>query len=308
MTAELVAYCADEGITRHFSSPYITQQNRVVERQNQTVMAMAWALLKQRRMPAKFWGEAVVTAVYLQNRLLTKSLADRTPYEAWHRRKPVVNHLRVFGCRAFVKQLNHVDKLADRSHIGVFISYAEGAKAYRILNPVARQVCTARDIMFDEAHGWDWTATTGASPVADFTVEYIYAGALGAAAKARPTSPHASSSPTPSVRTPTAPPSTPVAMPGPQSGATSVVEFVTPLGNDDERLDAAHRELPVCYRAYDNIIGAGEHVSGLAARNLIEELNLISTGEPCTFTKAKQDMAWQAVMQDEIDSVKQSQT
>jgi hypothetical protein len=97
-------------------------------------------------------------------------------------------------------------------------------------------------------------------------------------------------------------------MPGPQSGATSVVEFVTPLGNDDERLDAAHRELPVCYRAYDNIIGAGEHVSGLAARNLIEELNLISTGEPCTFTKAKQDMAWQAVMQDEIDSVKQSQT
>jgi hypothetical protein len=32
------------------------------------------------------------------------------------------------------------------------------------------------------------------------------------------------------------------------------------------------------YRAYDNIIGAGEHVSGLAARNLIEELNLMSTG------------------------------
>jgi hypothetical protein len=122
-------------------------------------------------------GEAVVTAVYLQNRLLTKSLAGRTPYEAWHGRKPAVNHLRVFSCRAFVKQLGHVDKLTDQSRVGVFIIYTEGAKAYRILNPAARQVCTARDVVFDEAHGWDWTATTGASPAADFTVEYIYAGA-----------------------------------------------------------------------------------------------------------------------------------
>jgi hypothetical protein len=87
-----------------------------------------------------------------------------------------VNHLRVFGCRAFVKQLGHVDKLTDRSRAGVFIGYAKGAKAHCILDPAARQVCTARDVVFDEAHGWDWTATTGASSVADFTVEYIYAG------------------------------------------------------------------------------------------------------------------------------------
>jgi hypothetical protein len=91
--------------------------------------------------------------VYLQNRLSTKSLAGRTPYEAWHGRKPAVNHLRVFGCRAFVKQLGHVDKLDDRNCARVFIGYAEGAKAYRILNPVARQVCTACDVMLDEAHG-----------------------------------------------------------------------------------------------------------------------------------------------------------
>jgi transposase InsO family protein len=81
-TVEFAAYCADEGVTRHFSAPYTLQQNGVVERRNQTVVAMARALLKQWRMPAEFWGEAVVTAVYLQNRLPTKSLAGRTPYEA----------------------------------------------------------------------------------------------------------------------------------------------------------------------------------------------------------------------------------
>jgi hypothetical protein len=30
--AEFVAYCADEGVTRHFSVPYTPQQNEVVER------------------------------------------------------------------------------------------------------------------------------------------------------------------------------------------------------------------------------------------------------------------------------------
>jgi hypothetical protein len=37
-----------------------------------------------------------------------------------------------------VKQLGHVDKLTDQSHVGVFISYAEGAKGYRILDSAAR--------------------------------------------------------------------------------------------------------------------------------------------------------------------------
>jgi transposase InsO family protein len=44
--AEFTAYCADEGITRHFLASYTPQQNGVVERRNLTVVAMARALLK----------------------------------------------------------------------------------------------------------------------------------------------------------------------------------------------------------------------------------------------------------------------
>jgi hypothetical protein len=54
----------------------------IVERRNQTVVGMARALLKQRGMSAVFWGEAVVTAVYILNRSPTKALNGRTPYEA----------------------------------------------------------------------------------------------------------------------------------------------------------------------------------------------------------------------------------
>jgi hypothetical protein len=83
---------------------------------------------------------------------------------------------------------------------------------------------------------------------------------------------------------------------------------MTPLESDEEQLDAAHGESPMRYRTYDNIIGAGEPVLGLAVRNLIEELNLMSTGEPCTFAEAKQDAAWRAAMPEEIDSVEWNRT
>jgi transposase InsO family protein len=76
--AEFTAYCADEGITRHFSAPYTPQQNGVVEQRNQTVVVMARVLLKQRTMPVEFWGEAMVTTVYLQNRLPMKSRRSHT--------------------------------------------------------------------------------------------------------------------------------------------------------------------------------------------------------------------------------------
>jgi transposase InsO family protein len=44
--AEFAVYCADEGIQHHFSAPYTPQQNGIIERRNQTVVATARTLLK----------------------------------------------------------------------------------------------------------------------------------------------------------------------------------------------------------------------------------------------------------------------
>jgi transposase InsO family protein len=81
-TTEFTSYCVDEGVQRHYSTSYSPQQNNIVEWCNQTVVGMTWALLKQREMLAVFWGEAVVTTVYILNRSPTKALNSRTPYEA----------------------------------------------------------------------------------------------------------------------------------------------------------------------------------------------------------------------------------
>jgi hypothetical protein len=59
----------------------------VVERQNQSVVGTVRAMLKTANLPGEFWGETMVTAVYILNRALTRSL-ERTPYMVWHGEKP----------------------------------------------------------------------------------------------------------------------------------------------------------------------------------------------------------------------------
>jgi hypothetical protein len=98
----------------------------------------------------------VVTAVYILNRSPTKALNGRMSYEAWHGREPAVSHLRVFGYLAFTMELGHIGKLDDRSTPEVFIGYAKGSKAYRILDPGTQRARTTRDVVFDEGRGWAW--------------------------------------------------------------------------------------------------------------------------------------------------------
>lgn len=65
-------------------------------------MNMARCLLFESMLPNVFWAEAVNTVVYLLNRLPTKVVEEKTPFEVWFRFKPSVSHLRLFGCTCFV--------------------------------------------------------------------------------------------------------------------------------------------------------------------------------------------------------------
>lgn len=85
---------------------------------------MAHSMLKSKGLPGKFWGEAVNTTVYLLNYAKRKSVAGKTPYEAWCGRKTSVEHLRTFGCIAHVKMVGgHVTKLDDRRTPIIIVGY-----------------------------------------------------------------------------------------------------------------------------------------------------------------------------------------
>jgi transposase InsO family protein len=176
---EFATYCSDEGVQRHVSTPYTPQQNEVVERRNQTVLGTTCALLKERGMPTRFWGEPMTTIVILLNRAPMKALSGKKSFEAYHGCKPAVDFLKTFGCVGFIKNKRPgLKKLDDRSAPMVFIGYSEGAKAYRMLEPGTGRVHVYRDVIFDKNRGWEWdsTASDGDSAAQrEFIVQYYTA-------------------------------------------------------------------------------------------------------------------------------------
>jgi hypothetical protein len=135
---EFTDYCAAEGVHCQHTSPYSPQQNDIVEHRNRMVVATARSMLKAKGLPRWFWGQALNVAVYVLNRCLMKSVDRMTLFEVWHGRKPVMCHLRMFGCKM------------------IFVGYKSGSKAYRVYDPITKHVHVTRDMVFDGQAQWDW--------------------------------------------------------------------------------------------------------------------------------------------------------
>ena len=154
---EFKLYCDANGIDRHLTAPYSPQQNGVVERRNRTLMEMTRSILKHMSVPNWLWGEAVRHATYLINRIATRSLMGKTPYEALCCKKPSLTHLRTFGCVCYARtETAGRKKLDDRSRILVHLGTEPGSKAYRLLNPSSKRIIVNRDVVFDEEKAWNW--------------------------------------------------------------------------------------------------------------------------------------------------------
>nr|GEV01728.1 hypothetical protein [Tanacetum cinerariifolium] len=110
-----------------------------------------------RNVSRELWGEAVRHAVYLLNRLPSKSLPDITPYEAWYGKKPNLEHLKTFGCIVFAKYTGgHLKKLDDQGKKMVHLRVKDGTKGNHLYDPQERKLRVSRDVLFDEKESWDW--------------------------------------------------------------------------------------------------------------------------------------------------------
>ena len=154
-------YCENEDMKRFLIAPFSPQQNGVVERRNRTVVEMVICMLKSKEMLAKFWGEAVNTAVYILNRSPTKGVADGTSYQAWFDKIPKVHHFKIFVCLAHANNTySHLPKLVDRSVKTIMLGYEDGTKAYKLLNPQKNRIMVSRDVRFEEEKKWYWEEIT----------------------------------------------------------------------------------------------------------------------------------------------------
>ena len=107
-------------------------------------------MLADANLGKRYWGEAIHTACYLQNRLPTRS-TGKTPYELWFNKKPDRKHLHIFGCAAY----RHIEdqlrkKLDDKAEKLIFVGYSDESKAYRLLDIKTNEIKISRDVHFGE--------------------------------------------------------------------------------------------------------------------------------------------------------------
>ena len=150
-TAEnLKTFLTNEGIQTEFTNPYTPQQNGVAERKNRYLVEMARSMLVDSGLPNKYWGEAIITANHMQNRLPVTG-RDNTPYQTWTGRKPNLSHIRRFGCTAFAAiPAEKRRKLDDKANKLIFVGYETGTKGYRLLDIVTDKITISKDVIFIE--------------------------------------------------------------------------------------------------------------------------------------------------------------
>ncbi|GKB92887.1 retrovirus-related pol polyprotein from transposon TNT 1-94, partial [Tanacetum coccineum] len=121
------------GIRHEFTAPYSPQQNGITERKNRTLKEMVNAMLISSGLSQDMWGEAILTATYLLNKIPRKE-KEETPYELWMGRKPSYQYLRVWGCLAKVAvPTPKAQKIGPKSVDCIFIGYAKKSTAYRFI-------------------------------------------------------------------------------------------------------------------------------------------------------------------------------
>lgn len=146
----LKKYLEEKGIEQTFSPAYSPAQNSIAERLNRTIVEGARAFLSHAGLPHSFWAEAVVHTTDIRNRFSGPNRNEKSSWELATASKPRVDHLRVFGCLAWVHvPKEKIKKLDFKSEKGLLLGCKDSG-LYKVWLLESKSTVLVRNVKFSE--------------------------------------------------------------------------------------------------------------------------------------------------------------
>ncbi|CAI7754428.1 unnamed protein product [Closterium sp. NIES-54] len=149
-SARLGAFCRAQGIHQTFTLPASPQQNGIAERRIGMVMDVARTSMIHAAAPHFLWPFAVQYAAHQLNLQPRVSLPETSPTLLWTGKVGDASAFRVWGSRAFVRDLS-ADKLSPRAVPCGFLGFPPDAPGWQFYHPTSRRVLSSQDVTFDES-------------------------------------------------------------------------------------------------------------------------------------------------------------
>ena len=164
----LANWLKSKGISDEPTVGYTPEMNGVSERTNRLITSKARAMMLASKMPLDTWHFAVQAAVWIINRLPSKSLNNQSPLQTlfgkfdparWpltgpNKYYPNLARARVFGCVCYIyipeEKRTKSKKFESRAERANFIGYGNADNIY-IVYQAGKGVKQVRDVRFDES-------------------------------------------------------------------------------------------------------------------------------------------------------------
>lgn len=133
----LVPYFNKKGIIQEKSALYAQDYNRVAKCSIYIIIERTRIILIYVSLPSTLWLEVFSVVCYITNRLPIKALEGKMSFKAWHKRKPDISNLRVYGCDVYIinYKAKTKGKMAPQSWASTLVGY-ETKNQQRIQNDI----------------------------------------------------------------------------------------------------------------------------------------------------------------------------
>jgi hypothetical protein len=148
-----ITYLHTSGATTSHSPRDTPEMNSVTERWVRSLKEKVMCMLLRSSLPIAFWWNAVDTAIYLLNRLPTKTARGyMTPIECITNNAPNLKFLRIWGCKCYALKpiAERLKDFDDKAYSGFLVGYCQENTGYMVFVPSLDTIVESVHVIFNE--------------------------------------------------------------------------------------------------------------------------------------------------------------